>query len=176
MRLTGSLVSDDLVLRRLTEADVGVLHAYLSDPRVYESTSSDAWSIPDVERLVRASIPEDDGSFVCLGIEYEGSLVGMVRLGSLDVRHLRAELGYDLSPAFWGRGFVTKAVAALLDYAFEQGLYRVEATVMEGNVRSERVLERLGFRREGVLRGYKQVRGEPKDFTMFGLLSTDWRR
>ena len=171
------LVAGDLRLRRLTHADVTELHAYLSDRRVYESTSSDGWSIADVESLVSASIPMgDETAFICLGIEHETELIGTVRAGSYDARNRRVELGYDLATAYWGHGYVTSAVRALLDELFAQGIFRVEATVMEGNVRSERVLERLGFRREGVLRGYKQVRGEPKDFTMFGLLSPDERK
>lgn len=157
--------------------DAPDLLAYLSDPRVYESTSSDPWTLDAVEGLISAAVDAgEDGGFICLAIELRptGELLGMVRLESFDERNRRAELGYDLAPKHWGQGYMHEAVAAFLKYAFEKGLHRAEATVMEGNARSARVLERLGFQREGLLRGYKLVRGEPRDFTMFGLLAHDW--
>jgi [ribosomal protein S5]-alanine N-acetyltransferase len=174
----GRLETERLHLRRVQPEDARALLAYLSGPRVFESTSSDPWTPQAVEQLIAAAVTAgDDGGFICLVIELRatGELCGMVRMGSFDERNRRAELGYDLAPEHWGQGYMHEAVSALLRFVFEQGLFRAEATVMCGNVRSERVLEHLGFQREGVLRGYKQVRGEPRDFTMFGLLASDWR-
>ena len=64
----------------------------------------------------------------------------------------QAELGYDLAPAYWGRGIMTEALRAILEHGFgSMGMTRVEATVLTVNERSTRLLERLGFVREALL-------------------------
>jgi ribosomal-protein-alanine N-acetyltransferase len=66
-------------------------------------------------------------------------------------------------------------VAACLRWAFTDGGFtRVHAFVMVGNVRSERVLERVHFSREGCLRSYRLCRGQPRDFWVFSLLQREW--
>jgi RimJ/RimL family protein N-acetyltransferase len=166
-------------LDELVEADAPTLHAYLSLPEVYESTSADPWTLDGVSAfiaacregflagdLVRWAIRRDAG----------GPALGTCGLFHFDRVNARAELGYDLAPAAWGQGLMTSAPRLVLDFAFERlGLERVEATVLAGNERSLRVLERLGFLPEGTLRGYKRVRGERRDFVMLGLLKGDPR-
>ena len=67
----------------------------------------------------------------------------------------------------------TRSVLALVDHAFANGIYRVEAHVRVGNERSENVLARLGFVREGVKRRHLRHRGERVDATLFSLLADD---
>jgi ribosomal-protein-alanine N-acetyltransferase len=70
-----------------------------------------------------------------------------------DVHRFTAELGYWLGEPFWGRGIMTQAVRHVTAWAFENlELYRVYATVFEGNAASARVLEKAGYTREGCLR------------------------
>jgi ribosomal-protein-alanine N-acetyltransferase len=70
-----------------------------------------------------------------------------------------------------------KAAAAALGWAFDQGaIDRVHAFVRVDNARSERLLERCGFVREGRLRSYRVCRGRPHDFHVYGLLRADWER
>jgi RimJ/RimL family protein N-acetyltransferase len=77
-------------------------------------------------------------------------------------------LGYDLSPEFWGRGIATDAVAATVDAAFrDSSLSRVDAFVMVENVRSQRVLEKCGFEKEGRLARYRHCRGNFRDFYLY---------
>jgi [ribosomal protein S5]-alanine N-acetyltransferase len=75
--------------------------------------------------------------------------------------HARAEIGYDLSPAFWGRGYMSEAVGAMLYYGFGPlGLHRVEVQVALPNTPSTKLLHRLGFQLEGVLRAYYRHDGK----------------
>ncbi len=68
----------------------------------------------------------------------------------------------------------TRLCEIVTSWTFETlDLHRLQATVLVGNLRSERVLARCGFRQEGLLRGYRMVRGLPGDFRMFSRLSTD---
>ena len=88
----------------------------------------------------------------------------------------RAEIGYSLLPQHWSHGYVSEALPALIDHAFGPlGLNRLEADIDPDNSASRRVLERHGFRSEGLLRERWIVRGKPSDSAMYGLLEREWR-
>jgi len=89
-----------------------------------------------------------------------------------------AEMGYDLQADRWGKGIMSEAMNAVIDYGFKRmKLNRIEATVMPSNPRSMRLLERLGFKKEGVFRerGFNE-KGEPVDDVMFSMLRSDWEK
>jgi ribosomal-protein-alanine N-acetyltransferase len=86
-----------------------------------------------------------------------------------------AELGYDLARAYWGRGLMAEALGAMLGFGFARmGLHRVEAEVMPENRASARLLERLGFRCEGTLRGRGFWKGSHHNLALFALLRDEW--
>jgi RimJ/RimL family protein N-acetyltransferase len=87
----------------------------------------------------------------------------------------RAELGYVLARAHWGRGVATAAVKRTVAAVFAEvpGLERVEALVDVRNRASQRVLEKSGFTREAVLRKYGFVKGVVRDMVMFSFIDTD---
>ena len=88
----------------------------------------------------------------------------------------RAELGYVLGRPFWGKGLMREGLAALISCAFgPMNLRRIEAEVDTRNQRSSRLLNGLGFTREGVLRERWVAKGELKDVEIHGLLSREWR-
>ena len=85
-----------------------------------------------------------------------------------------AETGYWIGPADRGRGYVTEALLAVAAYAFEAGLYRLELLAATGNVASQRVAERAGFTREGVLREARPAPGGRRsDMVLFSLLEEE---
>ncbi|WP_339317719.1 GNAT family protein [Paenibacillus sp. FSL R10-2734] len=88
----------------------------------------------------------------------------------------RGEIGCDLSPAFWGLGYMKEALGLVLDYGFNiMGLNRIEALCHPENIRAERLVNALGFQKEGVLRQYRQTTSGFQDITLLALLSGDWR-
>ncbi|CAN6547964.1 unnamed protein product [Malus baccata var. baccata] len=89
----------------------------------------------------------------------------------------RGELGYVLGSKYWGKGIASQAVKLVADTIFKEWthLYRLEALVDVDNVGSQRVLEKVGFQREGVLRKYCMLKGRSRDMVIFSLLSTDWQ-
>ena len=90
------------------------------------------------------------------------------------LRGRRAEIGYDLARAWWGRGVMDELMPAALGFAFGAlGLRRVEAMVTPGNDRSCRVLERHGFTREATLRDYGFWRGRFWDQILYARLASD---
>ncbi len=108
--------------------------------------------------------PEDD------------TVIGTAALFRFEPRHRRAEIGYSMRSDLWGRGLASEAVRVMLDWAIRTlGLHRVEADIDPRNDGSRRILARLGFASEGVLRERYFVGDEVSDTELFGLLAEDWQ-
>lgn len=164
-------------LRWLTEADVPALFGIFGDEEV---TRYWGFAVLPDEKATAALLLEivlgfRERTLFQWGVEAEGRIVGTCTLARFDADNRRAELGYALGRAYWGKGYMAKALPALLVFAFEQlNLHRVFADTDPRNVPSIRVLERLGFRREGLLREHYLVQGEPQDAIVYGLLRSEW--
>ncbi|GFY85052.1 acyl-CoA N-acyltransferases (NAT) superfamily protein [Actinidia rufa] len=87
----------------------------------------------------------------------------------------RGELGYALTSKYWGKGIVTRAVKIVVGTIFREwpNLERLEALVAAENLGSQRVLEKAGFHKEGVLRKWAFLKGRSRDTLIFSLLSSD---
>lgn len=89
----------------------------------------------------------------------------------------QAEMGYDLQKEYWGRGIMTEAMKAVIDFGFKKmKLHRIEVLIMPRNKRSIRLVKRLGFTKEGVIRqrGFDEF-GNYADDILFSLLESEWR-
>ncbi|EHQ59654.1 ribosomal-protein-alanine acetyltransferase [Paenibacillus dendritiformis C454] len=108
-------------------------------------------------------------------IEIESNeIIGSCGYNSIDFENAKAEIGYDIARAFWGRGYASEAICSLLDYAFSSlKLNRIEAKVEPANVNSVKVLQKLNFTFEGTLRQYEKVNGKLNDLNMYSKLRTD---
>jgi ribosomal-protein-alanine N-acetyltransferase len=85
-------------------------------------------------------------------------------------------LGYGSAASYEGRGYMTEAVGAVVDYGFQQlNLHRIQANYMPSNERSGRLLKRLGFEIEGYARDYLCLNGVWQDHVMTAKLNPDWR-
>ncbi|MFB8083564.1 GNAT family N-acetyltransferase [Streptomyces sp. NPDC056013] len=110
------------------------------------------------------------------GIWSDGTLVGAVILRQLDAANGTAEAGCWLEPAGVGRGLVTRAARALIDWAIEvRGIHRVEWVVSSDNEPSIAVARRLGMSRDAVLRGSYPYRGRRHDEEVWSVLAPEWR-
>lgn len=168
-----------LLLRWLVTDDVPALAAIFGDPEVCRY-----WSHPALPDLAAASALREHivGCFVARSLfqwgiaERETNVViGTCTLAALSSDHGRAEVGFALARAVWGRGYVAEVLPALLGFAFGTlGLHRVEADVDPRNERSIRALERVGFKREGYLHERYIVNGERQDAVLYGLLAHQW--
>jgi ribosomal-protein-alanine N-acetyltransferase len=97
--------------------------------------------------------------------------IGTCLLFRLEASSSRAELGYALGRQYWGQGLMREALTELLSAAFgSMGLRRIEAEVNTRNTASARLLGRLGFTKEGLLRKRWVVKGHAEDVEVFGLL------
>lgn len=106
-----------------------------------------------------------------LGQSWEGKLIGSVSLGVITLAAFRAcYLGYHVDREHEGRGYMTEAVTAIIAYAFDElKLHRIMANYVPHNQRSERLLDRLGFVKEGYARDYLFVGGRWQDHVLTAL-------
>ena len=127
--------------------------------------------------LFRSLAGYADGSSLQLAIERKADLVflGVCVLFHFHKESARAEIGYTLAREHWSQGYAGEALRGLVDHAFGPlGLNRLEADIDPRNAASARVLERLGFKPEGLLRERWIVRGEKSDTVLYGLLQSEW--
>lgn len=104
-------------------------------------------------------------------------LIGSCGFNYWNRDHGRAEISYDLAREYWGKGVMSSAVHAVLEFAFEHmQLHRVEATVTPTNIGSLKVLEKLGFQQEGLLREQKLLHGTFEDAIMLSLLRKEFSK
>jgi ribosomal-protein-alanine N-acetyltransferase len=172
-----TLHGEDVQLRWLTADDVPDLHAIFSDADVVRFMSITQLTSEATTLAFLAGIHDGfrSGTLYQWGIQLEQRIIGTCTLASIDRKHRRAELGYALARAYWGRGLIFRALPAVIQFAFERlGLHRIEADTDPRNVASMGVLERLGFQREGLLRERYFESGEIQDAVVFGLLRRDW--
>jgi [ribosomal protein S5]-alanine N-acetyltransferase len=169
---------DGVRLRPLRMGDAAELYAYLRDPAVTGLTSYPEVTVPMVEAMIERALARwaaGDLSKWGVALQHDDHLVGTCGFNEWSRVHRWAELAFDLAQAHWGKGLMRQAVAAVLQWTYHQDqVHRVQAFVRVDNRRSERLLERSGFVREGCLRSYRVCRGQPHDFYVYGLLRSDW--
>jgi RimJ/RimL family protein N-acetyltransferase len=159
----------------MTDSDVRALFEVFGDPEVCRY-----WSRPTLRALAEARALLEEIADGCKGrtlfqwgiaVRESDRVVGTCTLTSFSVEHRRAEIGFAIGRRDWGRGYASEALPALLDHAFGAlDLRRLEADVDPRNAGSIRVLERLGFQREGLQRQRYLMNGEVQDALMYGLL------
>lgn len=117
---------------------------------------------------------DEQAIFFAIEDSANGDLLGGVQLINVNKRPATAGVGYWIATPARNRGVASAAVTLLCAWAFEAlGLKRIDLWTVPGNVASERVAERAGFRREGVLRSYAEIRGRRTDALMYSLLPDD---
>jgi RimJ/RimL family protein N-acetyltransferase len=162
-----------VLLRLPGPDDVDALHPAFADPE-----TRDAGNLPAFDRDQLAdSIAElpalaESGRLLPLAAvdEETGAVVGAGILHHLDLERRIVEIGYFVLPPARGRGFATAIARLISEHAFTLGIERVAAYVNVGNVPSERVVERAGFTREGVVRSMPKPDGSRVDKTLYSLL------
>jgi ribosomal-protein-alanine N-acetyltransferase len=178
--LTTRLLTPRLVLRPPRTNDVGEIrrllrhnHEHLKPWNPAPPPGDDPTSITEVSKTVLRQRREwkRGSSFVfmvALGDE-PARFIGKIALnGVMRGAMYGAYLGYWMDVEHQGKGMVTEAIAAVLDFAFgPAGLHRVQAAIMPRNTRSLRVVEKLGFRREGYAERYLQIAGQWEDHILF---------
>lgn len=174
---TPTLPTARLVLRPVRDADAGALFDLMSDGELLRYWDSPPWTDREqAQRFVAGSAAmarEERGVRVAVD-DAAGRFLGWCTLAEWNPEFRTAELGFCFAREAWGHGYATEAAAALLDWGFPaMDLNRVDGQVDTRNPPSARVLERLGFRREGTKREDCIVDGVVSDTWIYGLLRRD---
>ncbi len=164
-----------LTLRPMVIDDAERLHGIMSDAEVMAF-----WDVSEIEDIdlttailksQLASMKAKKSVYWAMERSADTTFVGCCDLSEIDRWHHRAEVGFIVAKTYWGDGYAQEAMSAVLDHAAQaMKLRRLSARTHLGNIRSVRLLEKLGFRHEGLLRGYVDRDGERRDCLLFGLL------
>ena len=144
--------------------------------RPWEATNPHAPNSFDVKSQLRGLLRQmDDQSGMPFVIEVQGQLQGQLNVANVMYGSVSsAVLGYWISPAVAGRSIMPTSVALVTDYLMDQvGLHRVEINVRPENVASLRVIQKLGFRYEGLKQRYIHINGDWRDHYVFALVKED---
>lgn len=174
------LITERLVLREYIKDDWQAVLDYQSTPQYQRYYP---WAEPSPQS-VRSFIgefidwqndqPRHNYQLAVL-LKGGGQLIGSCGVRRGKPHSWEAELGYELAPAYWGKGFATEAANVMLTFAFQRlQLHRVLSTCIAENLVSLRVLEKIGMRREGCLRENVWMEGRWWDSLVYGLLVYEW--
>jgi ribosomal-protein-alanine N-acetyltransferase len=174
------LRTERLVLREFTADDWEATFAYENDPRYLRFYERDEVTERQCKALIYQFIlwqGEQPRSRAQLAITLAdtGELIGNVGVRRETAEEPLADMGFELSPDHWGRGYATEAARAMVDWGFgEWGLDRIHAHCVSENAASARVLERVGMRLEVRLRDHQFFKGRFWDLSLYGLLRSEW--
>lgn len=176
-----TLRTERLQLDAITDGDVPALYEEFSDPEVTRYEDVETFTSQDdaarMLRFIRDRFDQRAGlRWAIRWREGPRTLMGTCGYNTWARNSFTGSIGYDLRRDMWNRGVITEAVRAIVDFGFrEMGLNRIEADMMTGNAASARVLEKLGFTEEGVLRQRGVWKGGFHDLRLFSLLRQEWR-
>lgn len=177
---TPTLHTARLRLRPFSDADADRLYTLHGSAHVMRYWDSPTWDEPArADRFIarcQELADEGTGARVAIDRASDGAFVGWCGLTAWNPVYRSASLGYCLDDALWGNGYATEAAHALLRWAFDTlDLNRVQAEADTRNAGSARVLEKIGFVREGTLREDCVVNGEVSDSWVYGLIRREWK-
>lgn len=175
-----SLETARLRLRPFEPADAGQVQRLAGHPRIaaftaevphpYEDGMAEAW----IETHLPAWLAREQVVFA-LTLRSSDELVGAMGL-RLECEGRRGNVGYWIGVPYWGRGYCTEALRAVLAFGFgELGLERIYAAHMSENPASGRVMQKAGMRHEGSLRRHLWIRGRLVDVELYGVLAAEAR-
>ena len=170
-----------LQLREVIAADWPAVLSYQQTAEYLQFYPWETRSAADVQQFLKMFIDwqqENPRSKYQLAITLSATqqLIGLCGVRKRSANASEAEIGYELAPAYWGRGLATEAAGRLLNFAFTHlHVHRVWATCIPENTGSMRVLERLGLRQEGRLRENRRMKDRWWDTMIYGILDHEWQ-
>lgn len=175
------LETERLILRPLSPSDATLIQKLAGDRQIADTTISIPHPYPDGEaqRYISKQIAEQKiGLCVTLAIEtkLEARLIGIAELRDIDREHSLAELSFWLALTAWGKGYMSEALKPVLRFGFETlSLNRIHAYHMVKNPASDKVLQKNGFKAEGLLRQRVRKWGVFEDVILLSILRQEWQ-
>jgi len=174
------LHTERLLLRQLAQDDLEFIYQHFKDAQVSQYLLDEA-PVADYDQaqaIIDFYLKADPKTYNrwVLVLKSDSMVIGTCGFHKWSKDNHRVEIGYDLSPACWGQGYMGEAMRAAIDNGFTRmNVNRIEAVVHHDNQRSLQLLERLGFKREGLMRDYYFFEGHYHDHWLLSLLRRDWQ-
>lgn len=172
------LITNRLQLIQMAEKDAPALYNIWSDPDVTKHMNITPFTeVEQAKEMIHYlhQLAENNSAIRYTIFELQSNnIVGSCGYNLIDWENDKAEIGYDIAKAYWGKGYAPEAISALLTYAFDTlKLNRIEAKVEPENINSSKVLRKLNFTLEGTLRKAEKSKGTYVDLQLFSKLKTD---
>ncbi|MCF8463184.1 MAG: GNAT family N-acetyltransferase [Rickettsiaceae bacterium] len=162
-------IEDNIILRQITTSDAKDYFEYMNNENVAKFVSG-----TNLPQSIEHAIDElrywgslfSSRRSIYWGVVLKdiNKLIGTAGFNSLWQTHSRAELSYDLNFDYWGLGIMHKSLSKILDFAeTEMGVVRVQASTIISNTRSFKLLDKLGFQQEGIMRKYEYLHNQHQD-------------
>jgi ribosomal-protein-alanine N-acetyltransferase len=170
--------TERLKLRAVFPADAQAVFQLMSDPKVVRHHELEPFeTIQQAHTLISSFTTwfQNDQAVRWAIIRKDNSeLIGTCCFDTFHPKYQSVNVGYNIRSDQWGQGYATEAVQTIIEYAFRNGIVgpvnRVQAITVPTNVASEKVLEKLGFEKEGRMRQYGYWKGEFHDMNLYSLL------
>jgi len=172
------LQTERLALRKMKASDSASLFQIWSDPEVtkymnIDNFTDESQALEMIEILDKLAMENKAIRYAIIELQ-SNRIIGSCGYNTLDFTNAKAEIGYEMSKQYWGKGYAQEAIRALLDYAFSTlQLVRIEAKVEPENINSVRVLQKLNFTFEGTMRKCEKSKDTLIDLSIYSKLITD---
>lgn len=176
-KLRGEMETPRLVLRHWRESDYQDFLSFAADPSVMLSSGAKPARTPEEGETAFRRALWDSGCYAIV-LKETGRPIGKIKFQK-DIRRYKVDslsIGYELAREYWGNGYMTEALRALIVCAFERKNLEVLAiSHFAGNDRSRRVIEKCGFRCEGMVpRAYCRFDGKVMDDVCYSILREEY--
>jgi len=164
-------------LRIVEKEDLPLLIEWMNKPEYYgEYYSPEQWSRTELEKSLSEPGPFEFKHFLIE--KKDGAKVGWICFFyAPHPMGKTLEIGYSMFPSERGKGYCSEAAQIIVDYLFlSKEIPCIQATAHIKNRPSQRILEKLGFRKEGIMRKRSFIRGEWTDMTLFSILREEWKK
>jgi len=175
------LVTERLILRDLRHSDAADVLTFRGDPIVQKyddpAIHTETEALAFIDEL-QVEYKDQEGISWAVALKKQDVVIGAFGLHHWNQYHRRAEAGYGLARAYWGEGIGSEALRAIVKFGFEQmNLNRIYARTIADNHESVKLLERLGFQREGTQRKHSwEDDGTFHDSAIYGILAHEFGR
>lgn len=174
--------TERLVIKEILWEDVERVHTIHSIPEVDEfNTLGLPKDIEETKELIRSTIEEQSNNIRkqfawIVSIKKSGDLIGLCGMILSADKFKMAEIYYKLIPQHWGNGYATEIAKALINFGFDElKLHRIEAGAAVENIKSLRVLNKIGMTKEGIRRKILPIRGKWVDGYQYAIVEDDIR-
>jgi len=167
-----------LILRQIQYYDVESMHRMRTDPAIMEYMDTEIpTAINETENKLKQEIEsfsKGESLYWAIALKSTNKIIGGAGYWRMIKEHYRAEIGYQLLPEFWRKGYTLEALKTIIQFGFEKmGLHSIEGNVNPKNVPSIKLLEKLGFKQEAYFKENFYYNGKFLDSAIFSLIISD---